>query len=72
MRDYCLTRKFQEKLGGLQFIFVDDKFKIMYCAIAKVGSSTFKTVLAKLHNKTFPPGSPHVSSAMNLIVNFEF
>lgn len=62
MRDYCLTRKFHEKLGGLQNILVDDKFKIMYCAIAKVGSSAFKTVLAELHNKTFPPGSPHVHS----------
>jgi len=72
MRDYCLTHKFQEKLGGLQNILVDDKFKIMYCAIAKVGSSAFKTVLAELHNKTFPPGSPHVSSTTNLIVNFEY
>ena len=70
MRDYCLTHKFQEKLGGLQNILVDDKFKIMYCAIAKVGSSAFKTVLAELHNKTFPPGSPHVSSTTSLMVSF--
>ena len=65
MRDYCLTHKFEANPGNLQFIFVDDKFKIMYCAIAKVGSSTWKAVLAKLHNKTFAENSPAVSNKMN-------
>lgn len=57
MRDYWLTHKFEKnppaKAESLGFIFVDDKFQIIICAIAKVASTTIKTTFAQLYNKTW-------------------
>lgn len=47
MRDYCLTHKFEKNppanAESLGFIFVDDKFQLIICAIVKVASATMKT-----------------------------
>jgi len=69
MRKYCLKHKVQEKpstnFESWRYFFVDDEFQILYCAIAKVGSTTLKRMLAKLHNKTFPDNYPYVSNTKN-------
>ena len=50
MREYCLKHSYKTKPArkDLQFILVDDKNKIIYCAIPKVSSTTWKRVLADL------------------------
>lgn len=57
MRDYCLKHKFEQNppanAESLGFIFVDDNFQLIYCAIAKVASTTMKTIFAQLYNKTW-------------------
>ena len=53
MRDYWLTHKFEKNppanAESLGFIFV----QLIICAIAKVASTTVKTIFAQLYNKTW-------------------
>ena len=51
LHDYCLTHRFNEKPTEeeLQYIAVDDENKIIYCALQKVGSTTFIELLEKAH-----------------------
>lgn len=57
MRDHWLTHKFEKNppanAESLGFIFVDDKFQLIICAIAKVANATMKTIFAQLYNKTW-------------------
>ena len=50
MRNYCLKHSYKKELdfSALWHTLVDDKNKIMYCFIPKVGSRTLKKVLAEL------------------------
>ena len=52
MKDYCLTHSYVTKPSisrqSLGYIIVDDEHKIIYCTIPKVGTSTWKKVLADL------------------------
>ena len=50
MGEYCLKRSNKTKLVGkdLKFLIVDDKYKIIYCTIPKVSSTTWKRVLGDL------------------------
>ena len=57
MKDHCLTHQFDQnpsaKGESFAYIFVDDKFQLIYCTIAKVASTKMKTIFAKLYNKTW-------------------
>ena len=57
MKDHCPTRKFDQnpsaKGESFAYIFVDDKFQLIYCTIAKVASTKMKTICAQLYNKTW-------------------
>lgn len=57
MRDHWLTHKFEKNppanAESLGFIFVDGKFQLIICAIAKVENATMKTIFAQLYNKTW-------------------
>ena len=49
MKDYCQTHSYKKpNSSDLQYIVVDDKNKIIYCTIPKVGTTTWKRILGEL------------------------
>ena len=50
MDEYCATHSYKRNLTRreLEFIIVDDKNKIIYCTIPKVGTTTWKRIFADL------------------------
>ena len=57
VEDYCLTHRFDKNpkfnRENFAFVLVDDRFKLIYCAIPKVASTTMKEIFAQLYNKTW-------------------
>ena len=57
MEDYCLTHRFDKNPNfnkdNFAFVLVDDRFKLIYCAIPKVASTTMREIFAQLYNKTW-------------------
>ncbi|KAJ7385577.1 Carbohydrate (chondroitin 4) sulfotransferase 13 [Desmophyllum pertusum] len=50
MKEFCATHAYKTQLtkSDLEFIVVDDVHKIIYCTIPKVGTTTWKRILADL------------------------
>ncbi len=50
MDEFCATHPYKTEMTkrDLEFIVVDDKHKIVYCTIPKVGTTTWKTILAQV------------------------
>ena len=42
LREFCQQKNFPHKVHSLRHIFVDDKHRVLYCAIPKAGCSAWK------------------------------